>query len=84
MRVKKSLILPNEVYKHYKGGLYTVLMLADESTNKLVGRKVVVYISHTYGKIKVRDLNEFNQKIKWPDGKVRPRFILRKDHEPSK
>ena len=64
------------VYKHYKGGRYTVLHVADDSTNKRVGNKLVVYVSLTYGKIKCRDLKEFTQVIKWPDGKKRPRFVL--------
>ena len=66
-----------KTYKHYKGGLYTVLFLAEETTNaRKGGNGGVVYVSHTYGKIKYRDLDEFTEEIEWPDGVKRPRFIL--------
>lgn len=74
---KESHIQSGKTYKHYKGGLYTVLFLAEETTNERKGNNGgVVYVSHTYGKIKYRDLDEFIEEIEWPDGIVRPRFIL--------
>lgn len=70
-------IQSGKTYKHYKGGLYTVLFVAEETTNARKGNNGgVVYVSHTYGKIKHRDLDEFTEEIEWPDGIVRPRFIL--------
>jgi len=72
-------IKQNRVYDHHGGGRYTVLFVADESTNDRVGGKVVVYVSHKYGLIKCRDLTEFTEEIKWPDGVVRKRFILSED-----
>ncbi|HVZ76064.1 MAG TPA: DUF1653 domain-containing protein [Candidatus Paceibacterota bacterium] len=69
-------VLPGQIYKHYKGGRYYVLGIAQESTNKRVGKLGVVYISLTYGILKHRDLSEFTGKVRWPDGKKRPRFIL--------
>ncbi len=68
-------ILQNHIYEHHKGGKYLVLFVADESTNARKGNSVVVYVSLTYGKVKVRDLNEFCEEVKWPDGEMRPRFI---------
>ncbi len=65
------------VYTHYKGGRYLVLFVADESTNRRMGKKVVVYVSLTYGKVHTRDWEEFTEKVKWPDGKRRTRFIPR-------
>lgn len=65
-----------KIYKHYKGGRYTVLHIVDESTNARKGNKGVVYVSLTYGKIKHRDLNEFVEEVLWPDGVKRPRFVL--------
>ncbi len=74
---QKQTIQSGETYKHYKGGLYTVLFVAEETTNaRKGGNGGVVYVSHTYGKIKYRDLDEFTEEIEWPDGIVRPRFIL--------
>jgi hypothetical protein len=69
-------ILPNKIYKHYKGGRYLVLHNTEESTNARQGELGVVYVSLTYGKIKHRDLAEFTEEVEWPDGKKRPRFIL--------
>lgn len=64
-------------YRHFKGGLYTVLFQAEESTNaRKGGSGGVIYVSHTYGKIKYRDLDEFLEEVEWPDGVMRPRFVL--------
>lgn len=69
-------IQSGKTYKHYKGGLYTVLFVAEETTNARKGSNGgVVYVSHTYGKIKYRDLDEFTEEIKWPDGVTRQRFV---------
>ena len=66
-----------KTYRHYKGGLYTVLFLAEETTNSRKGNNGgVVYVSHTYGKIKYRDFDEFTEEVEWTDGIMRPRFIL--------
>ncbi len=71
-----SLPIPGKIYRHQKGGRYTVLHIADDSTNKREGNKVVVYVSLTYGTVKCRDLEEFMQVVVWPDGKKRPRFVV--------
>jgi hypothetical protein len=70
-------IQSGETYKHYKGGLYTVLFVAEETTNARKGNNGgVVYVSHTYGKIKYRDLDEFIEEVEWPDGVKRSRFVI--------
>lgn len=51
------------VYKHYKGGLYTVLMTGWESTNDRHRDEVVIYVSHTTGAVNVRDLDEFDSGV---------------------
>lgn len=72
-----SEIQSGKTYKHYKGGLYTALFVAEETTNiRKGGSGGVVYVSRTYGKIKYRDLDEFIEEIEWPDGIRRPRFVL--------
>ncbi len=70
-------IQSGRTYRHFKGGLYTVLFTAEETTNKRKGNNGgVVYVSHTYGKIKYRDIDEFIEEIEWPDGIKRARFVL--------
>jgi hypothetical protein len=70
-------IQSGKTYRHYKGGLYTVLFVAEETTNARKGSSGgVVYVSHTYGTIKYRDLDEFVEEIAWPDGVARPRFVV--------
>lgn len=62
---------------HFKDGArYTVLHLVTDSTNARAGTPGVVYVSHTTGLIKYRDLTEFCEEVMWPDGTTRPRFIL--------
>jgi hypothetical protein len=51
------------IYRHYKGGLYTVLMTALESTNGRERAPVVVYVSHQDGSINVRDEREFHEPV---------------------
>lgn len=73
----EQVIRSGKTYRHHKGGLYTVLFVAEESTNKRKGNNGgIVYVSHTYGKIKYRDFDEFTEELEWPDGVTRPRFIL--------
>ena len=70
-------IQSGKTYKHYNGGLYTVLFWTEETTNSRKGNNGgVVYVSHTYGKIKYRDFDEFVEDVEWPDGTVRARFVL--------
>lgn len=72
-----QMISSGKIYRHHKGGLYTVLFLAEEATNARKGNNGgVVYVSHTYGKIKYRDLDEFVEEVQWPDRTMRPRFVL--------
>ena len=63
------------VYQHYKGGKYLVLFVADVATNGQEGKKEVVYVSLTNGMILCRNLDEFTEVVKWPDGGMKPRFI---------
>lgn len=65
-----------EIYEHYKGGRYTLLHKAYNSTNSSDRTEMVVYVSHTTGGIFVRESTEFYEKVLWPDGEYRPRFNL--------
>lgn len=62
------------VYQHYKGGKYTRLFNATDSTNGRDSELMVVYVSHTTGRINTRKATEFEEMVEWPDGVVRPRF----------
>lgn len=56
------------LYLHYKGGFYTVLFVTTNSTNGSSdeGKEMVVYVSLTTGKLKVRELEQFCEKVVWP------------------
>lgn len=52
------------VYRHWRGGLYTVIMAArcsDNGPNE--GDDVVVYVSHTTGSVCTRLAKEFFEKV---------------------
>lgn len=42
------------LYRHYKGGLYTAVALV---THHETNRPMVLYVSHTYGGLRVRPLD---------------------------
>ncbi|MEG2322168.1 MAG: DUF1653 domain-containing protein [Bacilli bacterium] len=65
------------VYKHFKGNLYKVLMIANDSSNE---KELVIYEA-LYGshKIWARPLEEFiskTDKIKYPNCQQESRFML--------
>lgn len=60
-------------YRHYKGGTYTLLYLAENSERR--EETVVVYVSHKRRKVLVRPADRFFDEVTWPDGVVRQRFI---------
>jgi hypothetical protein len=67
----------NGIYRHYKGPLYVVLGLAQDSTNgPSEGLKMVLYYSLGKHKLCVREISQFTEKVPWPDGSMRPRFEL--------
>jgi hypothetical protein len=55
------------VYRHYKGGYYTVLMTAVSADNADDRADMVVYVSHTTGQLYTRSLAEFRDCVR--DGK---------------
>lgn len=69
-------VIPHKNYKHYKGDVYLVLGVAIESTNVREGRRVVVYTSLQNGTMHTRDEKEFTELVKWPNGDMKPRFML--------
>ena len=52
------------VYRHWKGGHYRVLFVANDATNGLRGeRNIVVYLSMADGRIYSRPENEFHELV---------------------
>ncbi len=82
------------VYKHFRGGMYTVILIAQDSTNSRErpdGSKnhIVIYVSHTNGKVFARDLDEFIELVKWPahrtpneELRLHPRFMRWEERQP--
>ncbi len=69
---------PPGVYQHHKGPKYLVKGVVKDSTNARAGDLLVLYESlegENIGDEHVRHEGEFNQKITWPDGQLRPRFV---------
>jgi hypothetical protein len=70
--------IPGTVVRHYKGGRYTVIALAESHEHN--GDMFVIYVSHTNGKTFARPLisvkeDAWTDLVDWPDGKKRQRFI---------
>lgn len=65
----------NGLYRHYKGGLYAVLGIATDSTNGRNDARMVLYWSLAKQKLLVREISQFNERVKWPDGVERERFM---------
>jgi hypothetical protein len=68
------------VWRHYKGGRYVVLFVAE--THEHNGEGDVVYVSLTTGNIVTRPLTRDSRKqdawmddVPWPDGVKRQRFL---------
>ena len=58
--------LPNQIYKHYKGGTYQIISMA---THTETGEILVVYKSLNFGSVYVRHYNIWNELIE--DGERR-------------
>lgn len=63
------------VYRHYKGAFYAVLHAAarDSENGKDEGRRLVVYVSLTFGHVCVRPFSEFLEFVGEGASRV-PRF----------
>lgn len=62
------------IYRDHKGELHVVVAVCADATSARAGEKMVLYYSLAHQRLMVRDAMEFNEVIKWPDGKLRPRF----------
>lgn len=63
-------IVPRACYRHFKGGLYEVQMIALHSEQP---EALVIYKAAT-GSTWARPTHVWVEKVRWPDGKQRPRF----------
>lgn len=65
------------LYQHYKGGLYLLLDLVHDSTNRGDEGQhplFAYYRSVRRGTTHVRLYAEFVEQVEWPDGEMRDRF----------
>ncbi len=77
--------IPGSIVRHYKGGRYLVICVAE--THEHNGDVDVVYLSLKRGKYNTRPLTKdsrkqdaWTDKVKWPDGVLRNRFISDDGH----
>ena len=68
------------IYRHYKGGRYLVVAVAENHEHN--GDRDVVYISLLKGKYNTRPLQQdsraqdsWTDEVVWPDGTTRERFV---------
>lgn len=66
----------NSTYKHYKGGRYQILTMAEHTTTK---EKLVITKSLEFGSVYARPLSEFFDLVKDDEGNSQVRFILLND-----
>ena len=60
-------------YRHYRGGTYTLLYVAENSEDR--SELLAVYVSHLTRKVLVRPWAMFREDVVWQDGQRRPRFL---------
>lgn len=64
------------LHLHFKGGWYFVTGLERNSDNgNADGAVRVCYVSDETGTQCSRKMGEFTEKVRWPDGEIRPRFV---------
>lgn len=68
-------------FRHYKGGTYTLLMVARDSEER--DDMLAVYVSHQTQQVWARPWPMFNEVVLWPDGVRRPRFIEMTPDDPA-
>jgi hypothetical protein len=69
-------LLPG-AYRHKSGDLYVVEGTVINCTNSETDKVYVLYWSLKHGPNKkfVRDIEEFQEVVRWPDNRIRPRFV---------
>ena len=69
-------LLSGDIIRHYKGGVYTVLFRCYNANNTADREDMVCYVSHTTGKVFVRNLSEMADMVDIGDGIKVIRFLL--------
>lgn len=78
-------MMPHGLYRHYKGGRYLLVAVAERHTHN--GDLDAIYISLTHGKHVTRpvardsrDEDSWLDLVEWPDGERRLRFCREEPH----
>lgn len=66
-------------YRHYKGGTFTLLYIAENSNQR--DQQMAVYVSHLRRKVLVRPWSDWTEQVVWPDGVTRDRYVLMREDE---
>jgi len=69
----ESIVIAGQTYRHFKGGLYRVILLATDSETD---EEMVVYIVLKTGRFFVRSLTMFQSPKVFDDGREVERFVL--------
>lgn len=73
-KIKASCVEPGQVFRHYKGGLYTVVAVGiDEATMK----PMVAYCSNLRGDVWFRTLDNWQEPVEVETGPTIPRGLPR-------
>ncbi len=71
-QVTHDKIKPGQVYTHYKGSHYRILVLGKHSET---AEELVAYERQEDGYVYFRPISLFFAEVEW-EGKVQPRFVL--------
>jgi hypothetical protein len=72
--------LPNEIWNHYKGGVYEIVSLAKHTETE---ESMVVYRSVPFGTVYVRPLKMWEENVEGINGKTVARFQKYDPFSPS-
>lgn len=77
MPLPTAVDLPEEgrLYQHWKGGLYRIVVMSLFEESKPGVEWMVTYHSLKLRKNWTRRLTVFQEKVVWPDGQLRERFV---------
>jgi len=65
-------LIDSNIWKHFKGGLYKLLLIARDSETE---EPVVVYVALKDGSTWTRKLSHWTELVQWPDGSHHARFV---------
>jgi len=65
-------VMPGETWRHYKGGNYKIITLANHSETK---EPLVIYQSISFGSTYARPLSMWDEVVENKRGGIEPRFV---------